>query len=365
MAESKSPAGTPLGGMAVAVDIGGIEKELASLWRTQSAEKSQALTRACSWNFIVFANEEAAFKSAKGFADEMVRSVPTRSILVLNQPYATTGKPIEAFVSANCQIGAGGGKLLCTEEINIESRGKGAEHVPSLLRALVVPDVPTALWWAGAPPDNASAVRMLLSGVERLIVDTSNAGDGSLTKLAHVGGLLDGVTLVDLNWLRTATLRTLLASLFEPPVGAAPLWDIARVHLAVSPTSMPAAKLMLGWLISRLKWTVQERIPRGAGASWRMLSRDERPIGVDVEVLPKAVRSSGLDSLVIETSDGTRYGFTATEGSLVRVDGPPGGPRAISAAEPPTEQLLVAALGARGRDRLYGVALHRAMELDR
>jgi hypothetical protein len=38
-------------------------------------------------------------------------SVPTRSILVLNQPYATTGKPIEAFVSANCQIGAGGGKL--------------------------------------------------------------------------------------------------------------------------------------------------------------------------------------------------------------------------------------------------------------
>jgi hypothetical protein len=143
------------------------------------------------------------------------------------------------------------------------------------------------------------------------------------------------------------------------------LWDIARVHLAVSPTSMPAAKLMLGWLISRLKWTVQERIPRGAGASWRMLSRDERPIGVDVEVLPKSVRSSGLDSLVIETSDGTRYGFTASEGSLVRVDGPPGGPRAISAAEPPTEQLLVAALGARGRDRLYGVALHRAMELDR
>ena len=365
MAESKSPAGTPLGGMSIAVDVGGIEKELASLWRNQSAEKSQALTRACSWNFIVFANDEAAFKSAKGYADVMVRSVPTRSILVLNQPYATTGKAVEAFVSANCQIGAGGGKLLCTEEINIESRGKGAEHVPSLLRALVVPDVPTALWWAGNPPDNAAAVRLLLSGVERLIVDTSNAGDGSLAKLANVGGLLDGVTLVDLNWLRTATLRSLLASLFEPPVGPAPLWDIARVQLGVSSSSMPAAKLMLGWLISRLKWTVQERIPRGAGASWRMLSRDERPIGVDVEVVPNSVRASGLDRLVIETTDGSRYGFTASEGSSVQVEGAPGGVRTFSAAEPPTEQLLVAALGARGRDRLYGVALHRAMELER
>ncbi len=365
MSESKKPAGTPLGGMAVAVDMSGIEKELASLWRTQSKEKEQALTRACSWNFIVFSNDESAHKRAKGFADAMVQSVPTRSILVFNQPYATTGKPVEAWVSANCHIGAGGGKLLCTEEINIESRGKGAELVPGLLRALVVPDVPTALWWAGAPPDNAAAVRMILSGVERLIVDTATAGDGSLGKLAHVGGLLDGVTLVDLNWLRTATLRSLFASLFDPPGGHEPLWKISRVQLGVSAAAMPAAKLMLGWLLARLKWTVQERIPRSSGASWRMLSRDEAPIGVDVEIIDKATRSSGLDRVIIETADGTRYGFSAKDGSLVDVIGPGALAREFSAAEPPTEQLLVAALGSRGRDRLYGVALHRAMELDR
>jgi glucose-6-phosphate dehydrogenase assembly protein OpcA len=365
MTDAKNPAGTPLGGAAVAVDVGGIEKELAALWRTQSKDKDNALTRACSWNFIVFSNDERVHEQAKRYADVMVRSVPTRSILVLNQPYATQGKPVEAWVSANCQVGAGGGKLLCTEEIHIESRGRGAEHVPGLLRALVVPDVPTALWWAGAPPDNAAAVRMILSGVQRLVVDTSAAADGSLAKLAHVGGLLDGVTLVDLNWLRTATLRSLLASLFDPPGGHQPLWDIARVHIGVGERAQPAAKLLTGWLASRLKWTVQERVARQGGVSWRMQSRDESPIGVEVEHLGSTVRSSGLDRVVIETTGGARYGFVAKEGSVVEVMGPGALAREFSAAEPPTEQLLVAALGARGRDRLYSVALHRAMELDR
>lgn len=364
------PEGTPLGGMAVAVDVNGIEKELASLWRTQSKDKEQALTRACSWNLIVVTNSDEATKHAKKTADALVSSVPTRTILVRNDPYATKGKELEAWVSANCHIGAGGGKLLCTEEINIESRGKGGELIPSLLRALVVPDVPTALWWAGTPPDSASAVRVLLSGVDRLIVDTSTAADGGLAKLAHVGGLLDGVTLADLNWLRTATLRSLLASLFDPPGGHLPLWDITRVKLQVREGAMPAAKLMLGWLVSRLKWTVQERIPRGAGqASWRLLSREETAVHVDVETVPSTSRASGLHSIVMETESGARYGFTATEGSVVQVESPSAASsskgRTFSAAEPPIEQLMVAGLGARGRDRLYAVALHRAMELDR
>lgn len=365
MSEQKAsaPAGTPKSGEEVAVDVGGIEKELAALWREQSSEKSKALTRACSWNFIVYASDDVVFDRAKGVADQLVLSVPTRSILVQNQPYVSTGKPIEAWVSANCQIDTSGGKLLCTEEIRIESRGKGGEHVPSLLRALVVPDVPTALWWAGQPPDNANAVKLLLSGVDRLIVDTGSGGEGGLTRLAHVGGLLDNVTLVDLNWLRTASLRSLLASLFDAPGGHAPLWEICRVK--VGATSMSAAKLMLGWLTSRLKWTVQERIARSGGVSWRVLSREEEVITVDVEVVGTSVRGSGLDRLILETRSGDRYGFVAGEGQLVQAEGPGALARTLTATEPPDEQLLVAALGSRGRDRLYGVALHRALELDR
>jgi glucose-6-phosphate dehydrogenase assembly protein OpcA len=357
-----NPEGTPLGGMAVAVDVTGIEKELASLWRAQSKERAQALTRACSWNLIIHCADEAAAAEAKKTADALVRSVPTRTIIVTNQPYSS-GQEIEAWVSANCHVGAGGGKLLCTEEIHIHSRGRGVEHVPSLLRALLVPDVPTALWWHGEPPDNVAALRLLLSGVDRLIVDTAGTG-GALSRLAHVGGLLDRLLITDLNWLRTGTLRSVLASLFDPPAGHLPLFHVRRVHAQVDDRGMAAARLMIAWLTSRLKWTVQERIPRTAGASWRLLSRDESPIAVDIDVGAGCARASGLQSLVLEGVDGVRYGFVARERGVVDTLGPPPLAREVGAVEPPTEQLLVAALGGRGRDRLYGVALHRAVDLE-
>jgi hypothetical protein len=357
------PEGTPHGGAPVAVDVARIEKELAALWRNQSGDR--ALTRACSWNLIIRCDDDAVAETARRVASGLVRSVPTRTILVTQHPYATTGAELETWVSANCHVGPGGGKLLCTEEIHITSRGHGAEHVPSLLRALLVPDVPTALWWAGHPPDNAAAVRVLLSGVDRLIVDTVGTG-AALAKLAHVGGLLDRLVVADLNWLRTASVRAVLASLFDPPMGHLPLYHLRRVAVQVDDRGMAAARLLVAWLSSRLKWTVQERIPRSSGASWRVLSRDESPITIDVEQVPRAARDSGLQSFVLESHDGARFGFVARDhGDVVETLGPPPLARAVTAAEPPIEQLLVAALGSRGRDRLFGVALHRAIELDK
>lgn len=356
-----APAGTPRNGEEVAVDVAGIEKELAALWRGEASNK--ALTRACSWNFIVYAGDDDVFAAARAEADKLVQSVPTRSILVKNQPRVTTGTPIEAWVSANCQIGANGGKLLCTEEIHIESRGTGAEHVPGLLRALVVADVPTALWWPGAPPTDATTARALLSGVDRLIVDSTAAEEGVLKKLAHVGGLVDNVTLVDLAWLKTASLRSLLASAFDPPVGSAPLWSIKRVQITATTTA--PARLLIGWLSARLKWSFAERVARSQGASWRLQARDEQSIAVDIDLVEHSPRRSGIVRVVIETNDGNRYGFVAADGDRVQLLGPDGPGNVHTAVEPADDQLLVAALGSRGRDRLYATALHRAVELDR
>ena len=152
--------------------------------------------------------------------------------------------------------------------------------------------------------------------------------------------------------------------MFDAPVGPEALFKMRRMRLEVTAEGLPAAKLMLGWLISRLKWTVLERLPKQTGASWRVLSRDEAPLGVDVDVVPSSPRTSGLHALHFETDDGRRFGFTSKERSVVDVVGDRGD-RELMAAEPPTEQLMVAGLGARGRDRLYAVALHRAMELER
>ena len=359
------PDGTAVLGAAVGVDVSSIEKELSALWRHQNQSAEQAVVRACSWNLIIHCQDDEALKLATAVAESLVKTVPTRTLLVHTNPYATTGKEIEAWVSANCQVAPGGGKLLCSEEVHLESRGAGVQHVPSLLRALLVPDVPTALWWAGAPPADASAVRLLLSGVDRLVVDTVHAKDGTLSRLAHVGGLLDSLILADLNWLRTASLRSLLASFFDPPAGHDPLWHVTRVRIEATDSGLAAARLMVGWLTSRLRWNVTERIPRPHGQAWRLQSKDEMPIGVDIDVVMQCSRASGLASILLETASGERFLVKDAGGDHVDIQTPALGKRSVLVGEPRLEELLVSALGARGRDRLYAVALHRAVELER
>lgn len=348
----------------IGVNVGGIEKELASLWR--SASKDKQVTRACSWNLVVHCGDDAIYESARKTIDEAVRHVPSRTLILKPRPYAV-GKEIEAWVTANCQVAPGGGKLLCTEEITIESRGKdGGEHIPSLIRALQVPDVPTALWWAGAPPTDPSAVRILLSGVDRLVFDTAQLPHtGALSRLAHVGGLLDGLLLTDLNWLRTASLRSVLASLFDPPVGSQPLSRLKRVRLESTPRGVPAAQLFLGWLASRLAWGAPERIETGQ-LGWRIPVRGDGSVRVDIETHKvSTTRDSGLRAVHLETTQGENFSLVDVGGGGVEATSPNISRRTLQAAELPMEQLLVAALGSRGRDRLYGIALHRAVELDR
>ncbi len=345
------------------VDIGAIEKELAALWR--GASKERHVTRACSWNLVVHCGDDAIFDQAKATVDEAVRHVPSRTLMLKPRPYAI-GKEVEAWVSANCQVAPGGGKLLCTEEITVESRGKeGVEHLPSLIRALQVPDVPTALWWAGPPPTDPSAVRILLSGVDRLVFDTNNLAADGLHRLAHVGGLLDGLTLTDLNWLRTGSLRSVIASLFDPPTGAEPLTRLKRVRVEATQKGVHAAKLLLGWLASRLAWGSPERSD-GEQLGWRVPVRSDGAVRVDIDTNKvSTTRDSGIKSVSIETSKGERYSLVDQGNSQLEAASPGMATRTVQAVEPRLDQLLVASLGARGRDRLYAVALHRAVELDR
>jgi len=346
------------------VNIGAIEKELAALWR--GASKDKQVTRACSWNLVVHCGDDDIFDKAKAVVDEAVRHVPSRSLMLKPRPYAT-GKEVEAWVSANCQIAPGGGKLLCTEEITVESRGKdGVDHLPSIIRALQVPDVPTALWWAGSPPTDPSAVRILLSGVDRLVFDTSMLpSDGGLTKLAHVGGLLDGLVLTDLNWLRTGSLRSVIASLFDPPTGPAPLGNLKRVRIETTPKGIQAAKLLVGWFASRLAWGTPERT-EGGQLAWRMPVRGDGAVRIDIETNKVATsRDSGIKSVSLETSAGERFALSDQGSSQLECTSPRIAAPTLQAVEPRLDQLIVASLGSRGRDRLYPVALHRAVELDR
>lgn len=353
-------------GQAIGVDVNAIERDLAALWR-QAAESAasaggKAVTRACSWNLIVHAPSEAEHQRAKSLVDAIVASVPSRTIVVRPMPNAV-GAEIEAFVTANCQVAPGGGKLLCSEEITIEARGRGLDHVPSLLRALLVPDIPTAALFCGVPPSDPAVIRMVVGGVDRIVVDTAHASQGGLGKLAHVGGLVDGVQLADLNWLRLASLRYVLAGVFDPPFGPDPLFRLKKVRIEAVPSGLPAAHLLVGWLASRLSWGAPERHVDAEAPSWS-IPRHQGKVKVSIDVVEQSDRRSGVRAIHLESDQGEKVSVCEKNGAL-EVQGTDVPSRTVAADEHKDAELLVAALGARGRDKLYAVALHRAVELER
>jgi len=368
-------------GEAIGVDVAAIERDLAALWR-ESASGAHGVTRACLWNLVLHARGEAELAVGKGLVDAIAAAVPARS-LVLDMRAEAGERDLEAWISANCQVAPGGGKLLCSEEITIAARASGRARVPALVRALLVPDVPTAALWLGPAPgvDDARALAALTEVAQRLVIDSDDAAApaggrsvgwraGSWRTLLGAAGL---VQVTDLGWLRLSAFRVLLASCFDPPVGAEGLLRVKRAAVVVSPRGVATGELLLGWLATRLGWGEARRADGGGAGTGAARCRDWRArraageVELGLEVRDVAAGRDGIWEIVIECDDGPTCRVVDIEGEAagtVRIE-MDGLPTRVVVCEPrPDAELLVAALGARGLDPLYVQAMARAAELE-
>lgn len=225
---------------AIGVDVAAIERELAALWR-EAAQGTTAVMRACSWNLVVMTNP-AEQQRAKAHADVMVELVPSRTLIINERD---DGEALRAFVSANCRLMPGGGKMLCSEEITLEANADGAESLPSLVRALLVPDISTAVLCAGMPPECALLTE-LVAHSRRVIVDSRGLDVDGFESL--------GRRVIDLAWLRIAPWQQRLVSAFDERA-----FDGAK-HVKVSAPKEDASesRWLATWLRTRLKVEVEE-----------------------------------------------------------------------------------------------------------
>jgi glucose-6-phosphate dehydrogenase assembly protein OpcA len=271
-----------------------------------------------------------------------------------------------AFISALCSVAPGGGKLLCSEKVTVLATTEGARHVPALVRALRVPDVPTALFWTGAPPGRGDDPGVLCDRVDRLIVDTGRAaradGEVDLAGLFWTASL--GVEVADLGWLRLRPFRTLFASFFDQPVGAEPLRRAVRVRVDAAKHAGGTAGMLLGWLATQLGWGPAEKARREKHETATRAWSCARPGGgfVHLEVLLREVDAGrdGIHEVLLESEGGGRFSITDVGPSQIELRGTGLPVRVVGAPEREDAELLTAALGSRGADPTFVPALERA-----
>ncbi|HEX2832288.1 MAG TPA: glucose-6-phosphate dehydrogenase assembly protein OpcA [Thermoanaerobaculia bacterium] len=287
----------------VAVDVSKIEKELADLWRAEQRNEDRAVTKAALWNVIAHTWTSHEHARATEVLARSSAAVPQRTIVVHADPHEYEGE-ISSWISANCHLVGGGQKQVCSEEVSIVASGERVSHVPPLVKALLLPDMPVAVWWIGDLPDRQHGyVETLLDPADRLIVDSAQFNGG--TDLELVSRIAEQTTTApaDLNWARIEEWRAATAAVFDPPPMRERLHRIKLIRVrsggGASFGAVSQALLYVAWLQSQT----------GTEPRYELVSEGETAGMVSVEIHQDddsiaMIRRNGEHGVVTASSDG-------------------------------------------------------------
>ena len=257
-----------------AVDAPAIERELARLWRAaQAPEAQQPLTRACMSNLIVFCTARSAAQRLSQEIAAVVQRHPAR-VLLLVAGVSDLLSDIEAYVSAQCHLAAGG-RQVCSEHVTIAVGAGGTRRLPSIARALLIGDLPTSLWWATneVPLHEGTVFDELAAMAQQVIYDSAGWPDvvNELVGTARwaLSAGRDRV-VTDLAWRRLSPWRSLIGQSLDPIVVPKALDRITKVVVEHGPHGLPQACFLVGWLASCLGWqSVGGTMEPGTKLLWR------------------------------------------------------------------------------------------------
>jgi glucose-6-phosphate dehydrogenase assembly protein OpcA len=164
-----------------------------------------------------------------------------------------------------------GGDAGASEIVVLRLYGALANHGPSVVVPLLLPDSPIVAWWPGEAPADV-AKDPIGAMAQRRITDAAEHRNPRLMLKKRAANYAPGDT--DLAWTRLTRWRGLLAAALDQP----PYEPITGAVVSGAPDS-PSSDLLAGWLFRRLRVPVHRvSTPRGSGISSVRLERKSGPI---------------------------------------------------------------------------------------
>ncbi len=288
-----------------ATSVRAVSAELDRLWNAATSkaatgdgvvvtEKGAPSARTSVLNLIVTVHDRAASDHVLETLLSLGSRHPSRAIVLQADPEAT-GDALDARIGTHCRDGENGNGPICFEQLALDVRGEAARHLDGIVAPLVIHDLPTDVWWPGAPPFGDPVFDQLLEIGDRLVVNSTDFLD--LTEGLHrLTGIRRRSGVGDLAWERLAPWQELTAQFFDAPRFRRYLPNLSRLAIryavpannkAGPPSPEAAAILYAGWIATRLAW--KRARPRDAAAAggrrWELEGRYEM---VDVAMEPVA-----------------------------------------------------------------------------
>ncbi|HWP47051.1 MAG TPA: glucose-6-phosphate dehydrogenase assembly protein OpcA [Candidatus Limnocylindrales bacterium] len=306
-----------------------IERDLQELWKQMAeaaqAEGQQMVLRVCVLNLLIYAPGSGSAGEISKIMAEVSPEHPSRGIVMLPKPEAPSSV-VHAWVTAQCHVSVGGRKQVCCEQIMVTAEGEGIFRLPSIVRSLLVSDLPVVLWWRDVPALGNRLFKELVETSDRVIIDSArlpNPEEGLMELAAFIRREFPWVAFSDLNWSRLTPWRVAVAGLFDAPDRLSCLNRLSFVEIECNSDSMDSissqALLIIGWLASRLKWHPVSRPRWTERHIYQMkLAALNRTILIQVKTSP-AINSGRADlrslKLITESDPPAQFVVTGRDGS--------------------------------------------------
>ncbi len=339
------------------VDIAEIEHALNRLWDTlhTEGETEHGVTRACMSNVIIACESDEQARDLGERIPQLVERHPAR-VFLLTACHTESGR-IEAQVSAHCRR-TEGGQQLCSEHVDIRFDPAVVDRIGSVVRPLLIGDLPTALWWASKrpPPLTDGLFDALAELADQVIYDSvgwPHPTEGVRAMTRWVMG--EKRPVFNLAWRYLKPWRRILAQVMDPRVAPGALQSIGAIHIAHGPHALPMAWLLIGWLAGRMHWKpVQGKLQSATSLVWSFTGpQGEFPVTIQrldsgfpqVRHLNLEWRGSTPGRAGFHYSDDHWLSLVPEESSLAAAS--------IPAHKVPMEMMIAAQLAHRAKDPLF------------
>jgi glucose-6-phosphate dehydrogenase assembly protein OpcA len=186
--------------------------------------------------------------------------------------------------------GRGEGAFGFSEQVTLEVGRDAVHHLPFAVRALLIGDLPTNLWWAApVPPPLAGPLLYELAEHAQLIAYDSMGWPDPAGGVIATAGWLDQIELAegpgrwrvasDINWRRLKYWRRMLAQALEGAEDRGFFESARAIHVTHGPRAVVQAWMLMSWLTGQLGWRVQTgRVEPGAEMVWRFHGPTGEPL---------------------------------------------------------------------------------------
>jgi glucose-6-phosphate dehydrogenase assembly protein OpcA len=248
------------------VPLSQVEKALNTLFASDAA-----VTRASLMNFAIYSEHPDSLDENTDLIRQVTREHACRAILIAVNPGAEALN-VRAWVTAHCNVGAGGGKSVCSEQVTFLIEGGNDYLVANTLLARLDSDLPLVFWWQG--DFSANFEPTLYSRIDRLIFDSGSWAE-PLTQITRLEeAYAEGTThfnVMDLAWTRVLQMRLAIASCYDDPLALAELPRVNDVTICHHPAHRLDARMLAAWMAHQAGWEWQ--LP-GEGDTYQLLSKE-------------------------------------------------------------------------------------------